>query len=77
MHLPLIGLDAKDIVRVGTLKKEVMKTMLHTQVQVDDQRLKRKGTDLLPEILRRMEEQKKRLELDGLVELAGAPHAGG
>ncbi len=54
-----------------------MKTMLHTQVQVDDQRLKRKGTDLLPEILRRMEEQKKRLELDGLVEQVVMPHAGG
>ncbi len=66
LHLPLIGLDAKDIVRVGTLKKEVMKTMLHTQVQVDDQRLKRKTTDLLPEILRRLEEQKKRLEIEGL-----------
>ena len=53
--------------RVGTLKKEVMKTMLHTQVQVDDQRLKRKGTDLLPEILKRLEEQKKRLELEGAI----------
>ena len=52
---------------MGTLKKEVMKTMLHTQVQVDDQRLKRKGTDLLPEILKRLEEQKLRLELEGTV----------
>lgn len=60
--------------RVGTLKKEVMKTMLHTQVQVDDQRLKRKTTDLLPEILKRLEEQKKRLEIEGST-VVSAPEA--
>ena len=63
----MIGLDAKDTVRIGNLKKEVMKTMLLTQVQVDDQRLKRKASDLLPEILKRLEEEKKRLMLEGSI----------
>src|SRR5215472_422873 len=55
LHLPMVGLGARDIVRVGTLKKEVAKMMLMTQVQVDDQRLRRKTSDLLPEILKRLE----------------------
>jgi len=70
----MIGLDAKDTVRIGNLKKEVMKTMLLTQVQVDDQRLKRKASDLLPEILKRLEEEKKRLMLEGSI-AASAPAA--
>ena len=59
----MIGLKPADLVRVGTLKKEVMKAMLKTQVEVDDQRLKRQTTDLLPEILKRLEQEKERLKL--------------
>ena len=64
LHIPLAGLDPRDLARVGSLVHTTAQGVLRTQVQVDEQRLKRKGVDLLPQILAKMEEQRKRLQLE-------------
>jgi hypothetical protein len=65
--LPIEGLEPKDLARIGNLVHSAARTTLNTQVRVDEQRLKRKGSeDMLKTILATMEEQRKRLALESL-----------
>lgn len=59
--LPGSEAEYKDIARIGNMKLSAMKTILNTQLRVDDQRLRRRGEDLLPKILARLAEEKLKL----------------
>jgi len=56
--------DPKDIARIGSLILQASQTAVKAQIAVDDVRLRRKGVELLPRILEKMEEQRKRLSSD-------------
>lgn len=55
------GAEYKDIARIGNMKLSAMKTVLNTQLRVDDQRLRRRGEDILPKILEVLAREKLRL----------------
>jgi hypothetical protein len=57
--------EYKDVARMGNLVHGVMKTVLTTQLRVDDQRLRRRGEDLLPKILEVLAREKLRLAASG------------
>lgn len=53
-------LEPKDIARIGNLKHNAARTILNTQVRVDEQRLRRRTSDALPKILAVIAEEKQR-----------------
>lgn len=63
--------DPKDIdeslsfSRVANVRLGAARTILNTQVKVDEVRLKRKSADLLPAILKRLAEEEARLTIEG------------
>ena len=67
LNLPLDPgeMEPKDIARVGGVILGAARMTLGTQVRVDEQRLKAKSLDLLPKILQRVEEERKRLLIEG------------
>jgi hypothetical protein len=53
------------LARVGNLVQAAARTTLNAQVRVDEQRLKRKGSeDVLKTILAKMEEHRRRLAIE-------------
>ena len=51
--------------RLAGIKAQMVRTMLNAQIRVDDQRMKRKTMDYLPELLAKIERERKRLALEG------------
>ena len=46
------------------MKSGVARTILNTQVRVEEQRMKRKAADFLPKLLERVEQERKRRLLE-------------
>jgi hypothetical protein len=55
--------------RVANVRLGAARTILNTQVKVDEVRLKRKSADLLPAILKRLAEEEARLTIEGWMRL--------
>ena len=62
--MPLPDEDAKlaDVAKIGNLIHAAARTTLNTQVRVDEQRLRRKNMDIMPEILETLNRERARLE---------------
>lgn len=55
-------LDPKDVAKIGNVVHNAARTVLNTQVRVDEQRLRRKTADALPRILAAIDEEHARRE---------------
>jgi hypothetical protein len=53
--------------RVANVRLSAAKTVLSTQTKVDEQRLRRKSSDLIPSILARLKLEEDRLTIEGSV----------
>lgn len=53
--------DVDDVVKVAKLHHTAAATVLNTQVRVDEARLRRQNTDILPEIIKMLAEEKIKL----------------
>lgn len=62
LDLPLDGYETvKEQVQIGNLKQSAARTILNTQVRVDEQRFRRQQADIMPKILETLEREKLRL----------------
>jgi hypothetical protein len=52
------------VARLAGIKAQMVRTVLGAQIRVDDQRMKRKTMDYLPELLAKIEKERKRLALE-------------
>ena len=61
MPLPTEDAEMKDLVAVAKLHLTAADTALKVQVRVDDARLRRQNTDLIPEIVKILQAEKAKL----------------
>lgn len=69
LDLP-IGEEIEDIAKIAKLHLSAAQTALNVQVRVDEARLRRQTTDILPEIVRILAEEKSKLAHLKIVEAA-------
>lgn len=61
--MPMPAEDAKlaDVAKIGNLIHAAARTTLNTQVRVDEQRLRRKSMDIMPQIIETLNRERARL----------------